>query len=70
MFKYHPDNVILYNGKVIPFNKFTEENPDFPITEGEFFEFRDNGELDLIINNNHFLTENPVLIAAINNLGE
>lgn len=78
IFKYHPDNLIFRNNAFYKsFADFNVENPNFPIIEGEFFEYKESGEFELIINFNGTFTgikRNPLgfqgLIDAINNLGE
>jgi len=48
IFKYHPDNVIYRNGTYVStFPQFMAENAEFPLIEGEFFEYSEDG-LDLI----------------------
>lgn len=48
-FKYHPDNWIGINGiPSYPFAEFIEVYPDFPITEGNFFEYHNDKRLEII----------------------
>ena len=43
IFKYHPDNTIYRDGKYLStFAEFVKYNPNFPITEGDFFEYSDD----------------------------
>jgi hypothetical protein len=72
IFKYHPDNTIYRNGDyVATFAKFKELNPNFPITEGQFFEYS-NDKFVLINDAGHDVDANSAdyttLIEAINNL--
>ncbi len=73
-FKYHNDLIMRNDRRFTPFAKFMILNPNFPIQEGQFFEYRENGELDNIINGNHHKIENledyQTLIEAIDSLGE
>lgn len=69
MFKYHPDNVIYENYSCkCKFADFVAENPDFPITEGSFFEYN-NGVLEFINSvGHHFkanIADNQGLVDAI-----
>lgn len=55
------------------FEDFVSENPEFPIVEGQYFEYRENG-FDLINDEGHHLPQEDLLeyndlISAINNLG-
>lgn len=60
-FKYHPDNVIYKDGAFHkPFAQFMADNPTFPITEGQFFEFKNDGSLELIHNVNGTYTHETV----------
>jgi hypothetical protein len=76
IFKYHPDNVICRNGVCgIPYAEFMENHPDFPLVEGEFFEYRyDAFEIIKIIGNTYIgIIQNDLqpyknLINAINDL--
>lgn len=75
-FKYHPDGLILRNG--LPdksYKDFMTANPTFPIIQGEFFEYGDDGSFDIIINISGTFTHikrDPAgfkdLITAINGL--
>lgn len=75
-FKYHPDGQILRSGQFPkPYATFITENPGFPLIEGEFFEYGDDGSFDIIINISGTFTHikrNPSgfkdLITAINGL--
>lgn len=70
IFKYHPDNVIYRNGTYVStFAEFKELNPDFPIVEGQFFEYSSNGFV-AINEEGHNIEAAPdvTLIEAINNL--
>ena len=81
-FKYHPDNVILRNNGenerplITPYADFMVENPDFPIIQGEYFEYGEDGAFYKIISGSGFLVTGEdleqylPLINAINNLGE
>jgi len=75
-FKYHPDNTIYQNGVYIgDYEHFINQNPDFPITEGKYFEYQGDGILQLINDKKHHinvkdLTPYQDLIIAINNLGD
>lgn len=70
-FCYHPDNLI-YNdfGKVSTYTEFMLTHPDFPLVEGQYFDYKD-GLYNSINNEGHnVLQEAPQdLIMAINNLG-
>ncbi len=53
IFKYHPDNVIYMNNALThTYAEFITSYPDFPMIEGQFFEYREDG-LDLINNQGH-----------------
>lgn len=48
-FKYHPDNAIYKDGAFHkPFAQFIADNPGFPIIQGQYFELKTNGSLELI----------------------
>jgi len=70
-FKYHPDNTVYYDNQIYTYADFIAANPGFPIAEGFYFEYRENG-FDVINNEGHHLSSNasnyPSLIAAIDNL--
>lgn len=80
IFKYHPDNVIYYNGSFLAsFDNFIAENSTFPIIENEFFEYKGGVDLLLINANEHGTFESVApdnigefseLIEAINKLGK
>lgn len=74
-FCYHPDNVIYTpNGYLSTYTTFMELNPQFPLIEGEFFDYN-NGTLNLINSEGHNIPQDiegyACLIEAINalNLG-
>ncbi len=53
-FKYHPDNQILRCG--LPscgYEQFMAANPGFPIIDGDFFELKQDGSLEIITSENH-----------------
>ncbi len=53
IFKYHPDNIIYINGQCShTYEEFIASYPEFPITERQFFEYRDDG-FDLINSQGH-----------------
>tara|TARA_R100001230_G_C5467702_1_gene23750 strand:- start:21 stop:302 length:282 start_codon:yes stop_codon:yes gene_type:complete len=69
MFKYHPDNVIYKNYcSQCKFADFVALNPDFPITEGSFFEYN-KGVLEFINSAGHHveanITDHQELVDAI-----
>lgn len=73
IFKYHPDNTIYRNGGyVCTFSEFKELHPDFPIEEGQYFEYSES-KFVLINERGHDVSVNSdnysSLITAINNLG-
>lgn len=75
-FKYiQRDNTIYINGEYYStYDEFMAENPNFPLVQGRFFEYRGNGILELINSEGHHapqgdLTEFQSLITAIENLG-
>lgn len=68
-FKYHPDGVVCINGLWgVPYAEFMNANPDFPLIEGQFLEYGDDG-LDFINNQGHHssqdLSDFEPLIKAI-----
>ena len=65
IFKYHPDNVIYMNNKCThTYAEFIASYPNFPITEGQFFEYRDDG-LDLINNQGHHFSQDLSLFGSL-----
>ena len=74
IFKYHPDNTIYRNDKYWgTYEKFKAENPDFPIIEGEFFEYGEEEFTRINIHGHHLPSggaKYQALIQAINNLQE
>lgn len=71
IFKYHPDNAIYIKGVCkCAYAEFMEQNPNFPLIQGQFLEYRNDG-LDLINNEGHHVGVNVAdyqdLITAINN---
>jgi len=76
IFKYHPDNNIYRNGIFVSsYADFMTANPDFPLEQYAFFEYRkddENGLDSISSNGNHSsldITKFATLINAIKNLG-
>lgn len=72
IFKYHPDNVIYRNNEYYgTFKEFSEKHPSFPIDEGAYFSYYDNGFDYISDSGNHQIStveENQEIVDAINNL--
>lgn len=73
IFKYHPDNNVYQSGVCVgAYSDFINARPDFPMPEGQYCEYREDG-FDLINQGCHLpqsdLTRFQDLITAINNLG-
>ena len=75
IFKYHPDNTIYRNGKLIgTYAEFLANNVGFPLVPWQFFEYRNDG-FDLINNHGHHIPQEDLsefqgLIQAIEALNE
>ena len=68
-FCYHPDETIYStNGYLSTYDEFIALHPFFPMTKGEYFDYKD-GVLNLINNQGHNLPQDvadfPILIQAI-----
>ena len=71
-FIYHPDDQVYVNSQYVgTYAEFIVLHPDFPITEGQFFQWS-NGVLALINNEGHNIPQDPLdfepLIQAIESL--
>lgn len=52
-FIYHHDDVIHHDGKALTYAEFKELYPDFPLVEGQYFQY-ENEEFNLINPENGF----------------
>lgn len=71
-FKYIKGQIYTDGLFYADFDTFINDNPDFPIVEGNYFEYKENGDIDIINSDGHHSSANPAnysqLITAINEL--